>query len=99
VDSERFNTALYKIGAIPPLRERFFDISSAIKQPTECAGDPATTGLEPITGLGTPNAGELIRPGYPPCMAIREDEGRSAVSRAALKGVMGWLEAAHFAVA
>jgi subtilase family serine protease len=56
------NTALYKIGADPTrYANDFFDITlgNNTADPT-VAGYPATTGWDPITGLGTPNAANLI---------------------------------------
>ena len=56
------NPALYKIGA-DPIRyaNDFFDITTGnnTADPT-VPGYPATTGWDPITGLGTPNAANLI---------------------------------------
>jgi subtilase family serine protease len=56
------NTALYKIGADPTrYANDFFDITLGNNQtdPT-VAGYPATTGWDPVTGLGTPNAANLV---------------------------------------
>jgi subtilase family serine protease len=56
------NTALYKIGADPTrYANDFFDITlgNNTADPT-VAGYPATTGWDPVTGLGTPNAANLI---------------------------------------
>ena len=56
------NTALYKIGADPTrYANDFFDITLGNNQTvSSVAGYPATTGWDPITGLGTPNAANLI---------------------------------------
>jgi len=56
------NTALYKIGADPTrYANDFFDIVLGNNQTVSTvAGYPATTGWDPITGLGTPNAANLI---------------------------------------
>jgi subtilase family serine protease len=56
------NTALYKIGADPArYANDFFDITLGNNQTVATvAGYPATTGWDPITGLGTPNAANLI---------------------------------------
>jgi subtilase family serine protease len=56
------NPALYKIGADPArYAADFFDVITGNNQtvPT-IPGYPATTGWDPITGLGTPNAANLI---------------------------------------
>jgi subtilase family serine protease len=56
------NPALYKIGANPAeYAADFFDVTTGNNQldPT-LAGYPATTGWDPVTGLGTPNAANLI---------------------------------------
>jgi len=56
------NPALYKIGADPTrYANDFFDITlgNNTADPT-VAGYPATVGWDPITGLGTPNAANLI---------------------------------------
>jgi len=56
------NTALYKIGADPArYASDFFDVTLGNNQSvSSVAGYPATTGWDPITGLGTPNATNLI---------------------------------------
>jgi subtilase family serine protease len=56
------NPALYKIGANPAMYANdFFDVTTGNNQtdPT-IPGYPATTGWDPVTGLGTPNAANLI---------------------------------------
>lgn len=56
------NPALYKIGADPTrYANDFFDITTGnnTADPT-VPGYPATTGWDPITGLGTPNAANLL---------------------------------------
>ena len=56
------NPALYKIGADPTrYANDFFDITTGKNQTDpSIAGYPATTGWDPITGLGTPNAANLV---------------------------------------
>jgi len=56
------NPALYKIGSDPTrYANDFFDVTTGQNQtdPT-VAGYPATTGWDPVTGLGTPNAAVLL---------------------------------------
>ncbi len=56
------NPALYKLGANPTTYANdFFDVTTGNNQtdPT-VPGYPATTGWDPVTGLGTPNAANLI---------------------------------------
>ncbi|HEX5502570.1 MAG TPA: S53 family peptidase [Thermomicrobiales bacterium] len=56
------NPALYTIGADPArYANDFFDVTTGNNQldPT-IPGYPATTGWDPVTGLGTPNAANLI---------------------------------------
>jgi subtilase family serine protease len=56
------NPALYRLGANPTTDARdFFDVTVGNNQtdPT-VPGYPATTGWDPITGLGTPNAANLV---------------------------------------
>jgi subtilase family serine protease len=56
------NPALYRIGADPLRYARdFFDITTGnnTAEPS-VPGYPATTGWDPITGLGTPNAANLL---------------------------------------
>jgi subtilase family serine protease len=57
------NPALYKIGANPAMYANdFFDVTTGnngADAPT-IPGYPATTGWDPVTGLGTPNAANLI---------------------------------------
>jgi len=56
------NPALYKIGANPArYANDFFDIMTCNNQADPAvAGFPATTGWDPVTGLGTPNAASLL---------------------------------------
>jgi subtilase family serine protease len=56
------NPALYAIGANPQrYAQDFYDITSGLNQADPAVpGYPATTGWDPITGLGTPNAANLI---------------------------------------
>jgi subtilase family serine protease len=56
------NPALYRIGSDPArYASDFFDITTGnnTADPT-IAGYPATTGWDPVTGLGTPNAANLV---------------------------------------
>jgi subtilase family serine protease len=56
------NPALYRIGADPPrYAADFFDITTGnnTADPT-VPGYPATTGWDPVTGLGTPDAAKLV---------------------------------------
>jgi subtilase family serine protease len=56
------NPALYKIGANPTrYANDFFDITTGNNTADpSIPGYPATTGWDPITGLGTPNAANLV---------------------------------------
>lgn len=56
------NPALYKIGADPTrYANDFFDVVTGNNTTDpSVAGYPATTGWDPITGLGTPNAANLV---------------------------------------
>ena len=56
------NSALYKIGANPArYAQDFYDITSGLNQADPAVpGYPATAGWDPITGLGSPNAANLI---------------------------------------
>jgi subtilase family serine protease len=57
------NPGLYKIGADPTrYASDFFDITTGnnTQAGTSIAGYPATTGWDPVTGLGTPNAANLV---------------------------------------
>jgi subtilase family serine protease len=56
------NPALYKIGADPSRYGKdFFDVTTGNNTvDPSVQGYPATTGWDPITGLGTPNAANLI---------------------------------------
>ena len=55
--------ALYKIGANPArYASDFFDVTTGnngLNAPA-IPGYPATTGWDPVTGLGTPNAANLV---------------------------------------
>jgi len=55
------NPALYKVANGPNYANDFFDVTTGnnTADPT-VPGYPATTGWDPITGLGTPNAAKLI---------------------------------------
>jgi subtilase family serine protease len=55
------NAALYKIAAGPNYAANFYDITTGNNQTVaSIAGYPATVGWDPVTGLGTPNAANLI---------------------------------------
>ncbi|HEY5629566.1 MAG TPA: S53 family peptidase [Candidatus Limnocylindrales bacterium] len=56
------NPALYKIGANPAMYAAdFFDVTTGNNHiDPSIAGYSATTGWDPVTGLGTPNAANLI---------------------------------------
>jgi len=56
------NSALYRIGANPQrYAADFYDITTGLNQADPAVpGYPATTGWDPITGLGTPNAANLV---------------------------------------
>jgi subtilase family serine protease len=56
------NPALYRIGADPARYARdFFDITTGNNQADpSIPGYPATAGWDPVTGLGTPNAANLL---------------------------------------
>jgi subtilase family serine protease len=56
------NPALYKIGADPVrYANDFFDVTTGNNQADpSIPGYPATTGWDPVTGLGTPNAANLV---------------------------------------
>jgi subtilase family serine protease len=60
------NPALYRIGADPArYAADFFDVTTGnntdtLDPPTPVPGYPATTGWDPVTGLGTPNAARLV---------------------------------------
>jgi subtilase family serine protease len=55
------NPTLYKLAAGPNYGTYFFDVTTGNNQadPT-VPGYPATTGWDPVTGLGTPNAAALV---------------------------------------
>ena len=55
------NPALYKIGADPTrYANDFFDVTTGNNTTSSIPGYPATTGWDPETGLGTPNAANLL---------------------------------------
>jgi len=56
------NPALYKIGADPArYASDFYDVTKGNNQADpSIPGYPATTGWDPVTGLGTPNAAHLL---------------------------------------
>ena len=56
------NPALYKIGAnAAKYAADFYDVTTGTNQTdSSIPGYPATTGWDPVTGLGTPNAANLI---------------------------------------
>jgi len=56
------NPALYKLGADPArYANDFFDVTTGNNTADpSVAGYPATTGWDPVTGLGTPNAANLV---------------------------------------
>jgi subtilase family serine protease len=56
------NPALYRIGADPArYAADFFDITTGNNTANpDVPGYPATTGWDPVTGLGTPNAARLV---------------------------------------
>jgi subtilase family serine protease len=55
------NPALYKLGSGPSYASDFFDVTVGNNQTNpSIPGYPATTGWDPVTGLGTPNAANLV---------------------------------------
>ncbi len=56
------NPALYKLGANPSAyASDFYDVTTGNNQADPSVpGFPATTGWDPVTGLGTPNAAQLL---------------------------------------
>jgi subtilase family serine protease len=55
------NTALYNIAANPALyASDFFDVTVGSSETVAGTGYPATPGWDPATGLGTPNAANLL---------------------------------------
>ncbi|HET9050925.1 MAG TPA: S53 family peptidase [Candidatus Dormibacteraeota bacterium] len=56
------NPALYKLGSNPTTYANdFFDVTTGKNQTDpSIPGYPATTGWDPVTGLGTPNAANLV---------------------------------------
>jgi hypothetical protein len=56
------NPALYKLAANPSAyASDYFDVTTGTNQTVASVpGYPATTGWDPVTGLGTPNAAELL---------------------------------------
>ena len=56
------NPALYRIGADPSRYAKdFYDVTTGNNTDSDTVpGYPATTGWDPVTGLGTPNAANLL---------------------------------------
>ena len=54
------NPALYQIATGPNYATDFFDVTIGNNQTTSIPGYPATTGWDAVTGLGTPNAANLL---------------------------------------
>jgi subtilase family serine protease len=55
------NPALYQIAAGPKYASDFYDVTAGNNQANPSVpGYPATTGWDPVTGLGTPNAANLV---------------------------------------
>ena len=55
------NPALYAIGGSPSASAAFHDITTGNNTiDASMPGYPATTGWDPVTGLGTPNAARLV---------------------------------------
>ena len=55
------NPALYKIGADGTRYAKdFFDVTTGNNTTSSIPGYPATTGWDPVTGLGTPNAAVFL---------------------------------------
>jgi subtilase family serine protease len=55
------NPALYKVASGPNYASDFFDVTTGNNTTDpNVAGYPATTGWDPITGLGTPDAANLV---------------------------------------
>jgi subtilase family serine protease len=54
------NPALYKLASDPTYARDFFDVSVGTNSVNSVTGYPATTGWDPVTGLGTPNAANLV---------------------------------------
>jgi hypothetical protein len=53
--------ALYKLAAGPDYGKYFFDVTTGNNQTTSSVpGYSASTGWDPITGLGTPDAATLV---------------------------------------
>jgi subtilase family serine protease len=55
------NPTLYALGAGPNYGTYFYDVTTGNNQAAPSVqGFPATTGWDPVTGLGTPNAAALV---------------------------------------
>ena len=55
------NAALYALAAGPNYGTYFYDVTTGNNQAVPCIpGYPATSGWDPVTGLGTPNAATLL---------------------------------------
>jgi subtilase family serine protease len=55
------NPALYALASGPHYSSNFYDVTTGNNQANpSIAGYPATTGWDPVTGLGTPNAAALV---------------------------------------
>lgn len=55
------NATLYALGAGPTYSTDFYDVTTGNNQTNPTVpGYPATTGWDPVTGLGTPNAATLL---------------------------------------
>jgi subtilase family serine protease len=57
----QINPTLYRLAAGPSYGTYFYDVTTGNNQADpRVAGYPATTGWDPVTGLGTPNAATLV---------------------------------------